>query len=109
MAKIAKTANVEVATIAQQDETLENIAAAAPAEQPKDDDNEVITVVLANAHKTPTAIIAKKGSTDSVDGKERWFAKKDLNAFKLVDGKWHVSAKRRYFTGKLIAYTEQSE
>src|SRR5579859_21173 len=97
-----------VATVAEQDETLNAIASAASVEA-KDDDNEVVTVVLATSHKTPTAIIADKGSVDTVEGKERWFAKKDLKSFKLVDGKWHVSAPKRYFYNKLIAFTEASK
>ncbi len=112
MAKKNNVANVVVANaaneIAAQDETLTAIAAQDSAEQ-KDDDNEIVTVTLSNAHKTPTAIILKKGANDSVDGKERWFAKKDLKGFKLENGKWQVSAPKRYFQNKLIAFTEASE
>jgi S-adenosylhomocysteine hydrolase len=110
MAKKHQVANVvanaanEVTT---QDETL-NAIAAQDMQAPKDDDNEIVTVTLTNAHKTPTAIILKKGANDSVDGKERWFAKKDLKAFKLEDGKWQVSAPKRYFQNKLVAFTEAS-
>ena len=102
---LASAANVP--SVAEQDATLTAIASAAP-EAPKveDDDNSLVTVILSNAHKTPTAVILRKGASDSVDGKERWFAKKDLSAFQLKDGKWHVTAKRRYFIGKLTAYTE---
>jgi len=112
MAKFNKSNTATVETIAEQDATLTalaTVASAADVTEQKDDSNEIVMVTLNSAHKTPTAIIAKKGSTDSVDGKERWFAKKDLKSFSLVNGKWQISAPKRYFSNKLVAYTEASE
>ena len=62
--------------------TVETAVVANVETAQQDDANEIVTVTLSNAHKTNTAIILKKGATDSVDGKERWFAKKDIKSFK---------------------------